>query len=145
MKILQNIYDDNSLPLIIVYTLALSDKIFEGMKESIKERVPNNVDILPVLAKDYELKGNSTIKAYGIGDLIKLTKNKFRNATDHVSFSTVKNLVVHMFDDLIHNYQCAYQEILIKLNSLNSFEEAKSYLKKILKEFHNIITGQEIN
>ena len=37
VKILQNIYDDNSLPLIIVYTLALSDQIFEGMKESIKK------------------------------------------------------------------------------------------------------------
>ena len=35
MKQLINIYSDNSLPLILVYTLASSDEIFEGMKKFI--------------------------------------------------------------------------------------------------------------
>ena len=145
MKQLINMYSDNSLPLILVYTLALSDEIFNGMKDSIKERIPKNIDIMPVLAKDYTLKGGATVKAYGKEDLINLSLSKFKNAIDHVSFSTVKHLVIHMFDDMINNYQYVYQEVIRQLNSLKSFDESKSYLKNILKEFHTIITGQEIN
>ena len=113
VKQLINLYNDNSLPLIIVYTLAFSDEFFEGMKKDIQERIPKDIDIMPVLAKDLPLK--TTIeKARGKEELVKLSLNKFKNAIDHVSFSTVKNLVIHMFDDLIiNNYQGISQDIII--------------------------------
>ena len=138
-------YSDNSLPLILVYTLALSNEIFYGMKKYIKERIPKNIDIMPVLAKDYILNGGATVKAYGKEDLINLSLNKFKNAIDHVSFSTIKNLTIHMFDSMINNYQDVYQEIITQLNSIKSFDESKSFLKNILNDFHILVTGQEIN
>ena len=144
VKKLINLYDDNSLPLIIVYTLYISDVIFNGMKKDIKERIPKDIDILPVLAKDMQTKSGIE-KAIGKEELIKLSLDKFKKAIDHVSFSTVKNLVIHMFDDLlINNSQGISQEIIIQLNSMNSFDNAKLYLKSVLNTFHSLITGQEI-
>lgn len=144
VKQLINLYNDNSLPLIIVYTLSLSEKIFDGMKEHIKKKIPKDIEIMPVLAKDYELK-EYTEKAHGIGELVKHSINKFKNALDHVSFSTIRNLVIHMFDDsIIKNNQIISQEIEIRLKSINSFDEAKWFLKNALNNFHSIITGQEI-
>ena len=144
VKQLINLYNDNSLPLVIVYTLLLSEKIFKGMKEDIKERIPKDVDILPVLAKDYELE-KYTEKAHGIEELVKFSLNKFKNALNHVSFSTIRNLVIHMFDNsIINNNKIIAEEIETKLKSINSFDEAKSYLKNTLNNFHTIITGQEI-
>ena len=71
--------------------------------------------------------------AYGKEELIKFTINKFKNAIDHVSFSTVKNLVIHMFDDLIINNHGDISKVIIKeLNSINSFDQSKSTLKRSL-------------
>ena len=63
--------------------------------------------------------------------LMHLLNEIIKNAIDHVSFSTVKHLVIHMFDDMINNYQYVYQEVIRQLNSLKSFDESKSYLKNI--------------
>ena len=145
VKQLTNLYNDNSLPLIIVYTLSLSKIIFDGMKDHIRKKIPKDVDILPVLAQDFVLEGGYTEKARGVGELVKHSINKFRNALDHVSFSTIRNLVIHMFDDsIINNNKIITQEIEMRLKSINSFEEAKSFLKNALNNFHTIITGQEI-
>ena len=144
VKQLINLYDDNSLPLIIVYTLTLSKKVFNGMKEDIKERIPKYVDVLPVLAKDYELE-EYTEKANGIEELVKFSIKKFKNAIDHISFSTIRNLVIHMFDEsIINNCEVISKEIIHELNSINSFDEAKLFLKNALNDFHTKINGQEI-
>ena len=144
VKQLINLYNDNSLPLIIVYTLSLSPKVFNGMKKDIKERIPKKVDILPVLAKDYELE-NYTEPARGKEELVKFSINKFKNALNHISFSTIRNLVIHMFDNsIINNFQVISQKIIQELNSINSFDEAKSFLKNSLSHFHTKIIGQEI-
>ena len=99
VKELVNLYSDNSLPLIIVYTLATSDDIFNGMKECIKKKVPPNIDIMPVLAKNYIVKDKNKnieieVPVYGKDELIKLSVDKFKNSVNHVSFSTIKNLVI---------------------------------------------------
>ena len=150
VKELVNLYSDNSLPLIIVYTLATSDDIFNGMKECIKKKVPPNIDIMPVLAKNYIVKDKNKnieieVPVYGKDELIKLSVDKFKNSVNHVSFSTIKNLVIHNFEELINNYQSVYIQIKEHLNTYNSFDEAKKDLKNILEDFHTLITGQKIN
>ena len=150
VKELVNLYSDNSLPLIIVYTLATSDDIFNGMKECIKKKVPPNIDIMPVLAKNYIVKDKNKnieieVPAYGKDELINLSVDKFKNSVNHVSFSTIKNLVIHNFEELINNYQSVYIQIKEHLNTYNSFDEAKKDLKNILEDFHTLITGQKIN
>ena len=144
VKNLINVYNDNWLPLIIVYTLALEDRIRKGMEEDIRSRIPRKIDILPILAKDSLVQG-TIVKSFGLEELVKLIINKFKNAIEHISFSTIKNLVIHMFDDLIiNNFNDIHQEFIKNVDSLYSFEKAKSSLKNILKELTTLITGQEI-
>ena len=99
---LMSIYDDDTLPIIIVYTEAYSDKIAEDVcfevkkvlndivnKEKIKE-----INIIPVLAKDKEIivgDISDTVEKYGIKPLMDISVKKIMGAVNSACFFSFKN------------------------------------------------------
>ena len=138
-------YDENSLPILLVYTFAHTTNFYNNMKEYVKKVIPKKIDILPILAKDVSnMEGNKT-RAFGHNKLIKKSIKKFKNAIDHISFSTVKNRVNQQINEYINSFEDYFTNINNKLDELNDFDKAKNYLKKHLNKFSIKITGQEVN
>ncbi len=139
-----NLYDNKSLPIIIVYTLSFSPFFFEKMKEGIKNKFPN-IDIAKVLAENYIDNDGKVCKSFGKKELLNLSINKFKNAVEHVSFTNIKNSVINMFDNHIENIKKSFDSSEQFFNQRRDFEEAKNYLKQKLTEFNTKITGQKVN
>ena len=72
LKKLNEIYYQK-LPIIIVYTQTINLELAKCIKEYINQFNLNN-EFIPVLAKDFELINNITIKKFGINELISKTR-----------------------------------------------------------------------
>ena len=142
---LANVYDDSSLPIVIVYTHTTSKKMFDKMKNFIKSNKKlEKIEILSVLAEDDIGVDGRTIKSFGIKELLQKTIIKLSNAINHVSFYAVKKKINEKIKD-ISQFENCFGNIEQKLKSINNFNEAKEYLKNNINEFHRQITNQEIN
>jgi uncharacterized protein (DUF697 family)/GTPase SAR1 family protein len=62
---------DLNIPCIVTVTQSYGD--YEQYVEFIQSNVPENVPVIPVLAKSLGLPDGSTIDAWGVGDLLELT------------------------------------------------------------------------
>ncbi len=72
---LKELSDENThtqVPIIVVLTQAFSRKNAEKMKQMILEENLNIIQVIPVLAADYEIEGLGTAKSYGLDNLIKV-------------------------------------------------------------------------
>jgi GTPase SAR1 family protein len=85
---LASIYKTNSIPVIMVYTQALSNSNIEKMKTFIQENCTFNFDFVPVLVKP-ELINTITIPSSGIKEL---TEISFLRAKEAVKTSFFENL-----------------------------------------------------
>ena len=70
--------------------------IFEGMKKDIQKRISNTIDIYPILSEDYSIIDGHSIQSYGQKDLIQKSIEKFKNAINHVDFSTIKSRIIQL-------------------------------------------------
>lgn len=61
-----------SVPVIIVLTQAFSKKNAQEMKKMIEAENLNVMQVVPVLAQDYEIDDETTIKAYGLDNLVEV-------------------------------------------------------------------------
>ena len=97
---LMKIYDDDSLPIIVVYTeaysgddvKAVSDEIREILKEKINKI--KEINICQIVAKDKELKfGNKSfvIEKFGITQLLDISLQKIIKAVNSACFFSFKN------------------------------------------------------
>ena len=85
---LASIYKTNSIPIIMVYTQALSNSKIEKMKSFIHENCTFNFDFVPVLAKP-EIINTITIPSSGIKEL---TEISFLRAKEAVKTSFFESL-----------------------------------------------------
>lgn len=76
IKNITNIADINQVPVMIVLTKSISEKKGKEFKNYLEKMNLNVVDIVPVLAKDYEIDDNYTKKAYGLDILLKSISKK---------------------------------------------------------------------
>ena len=76
---LSRIYKSNSIPIIIVYTQALSKQKANQMEEFIKSNFIQKYDFLPVLAIEEEVEG-IIIKPYGIDKLKQISVSRSKEA-----------------------------------------------------------------
>ncbi len=103
---LMNIYDDETMPIILVYTKAFDDEADEAIEEiknilceKIKDR---NIEILKVVSKEKEFRfqgENIIIEKSGIKDLMIKTFDKVKKAVKSASFYSIKNQVLNNFKD----------------------------------------------
>jgi GTPase Era involved in 16S rRNA processing len=66
-----NLCNDLNIPCIVTVTQSYDD--YEKYVEFIQANVPENVPVIPVLAKSLGLPDDSTIDAWGVGNLLGLT------------------------------------------------------------------------
>lgn len=96
LKELMNTYEDNILPIIIVYTKTFDDKVTKIMIEEIRKIVQQrNIDIIPILAKDYQIqikKKFVTIEAENVEQLVNSTFSKAEIAVKSSSYASIKEL-----------------------------------------------------
>lgn len=72
---LKELTEDNKttqVPIIVVLTQAFSKKNAEKMKQMILDENLDIVQVIPVLAADYEIEGLGVAKSYGLDNLIKI-------------------------------------------------------------------------
>ena len=60
------------VPIIVVLTQTISKKNAEEMKQLILDENLDVIQVIPVLAKDYEIEGLGTVKSFGLDKLIKV-------------------------------------------------------------------------
>ena len=99
---LMNIYDDNTLPIIIIYTEAYDEETYEKVCEEAKKVLNGKIDknkikeihTIPVVAKKKEIKvGNisTTIEKFGIKPLMNISIKKIILAVNSACFFSFKN------------------------------------------------------
>ena len=154
---LMSIYDDDTLPIIIVYTEAYSDKIAEDVcfevkkvlneivnKEKIKE-----INIIAVLAKDKEIivgDISDTVEKYGIKPLMDISVKKIMGAVNSACFFSFKNklkkdyekkiedmceIIKNGTNEIIQKFQPG--NIISNINLLNSGIIKNKIMKKLLE------------
>ena len=112
---LMSIYDDDTLPIIIVYTEAYSEQNTEDVCAEVKKVLGNlmankekikEINIMPVVAKDKEIKlGKSctTIEKFGIKPLMDLSVKKIMAAVNSACFFSFKNKLKKNYEKMVEN------------------------------------------
>ena len=101
---LMSIYDDDTLPIIIVYTEAYdeeaTEEVCDEVKKVLEEKTDKNkikeINIIPVVAKDKEVKlgdVKTEIKKFGIKPLMDISVKKIMLAVNSACFFSFKNKI----------------------------------------------------
>ena len=122
---LMKTYDDETLPIIIVYTKAYDDNEANEMSNQIKEicsKYNRNIEIVKVVSKDKEInnKGRKiVIKQNGITDLIKITFGKIEKAVESACFHSIKQNIKNNYQEKMNKL---HDDLKIQLsNQINKF------------------------
>ena len=110
-------YDNNRIPIVIVYTQATDNNAINGMRDYIKER---NIDaqFIKVLAERKELVNNQYLEAFGLDELVDETLKRCNKAMNGEMRSVMtNNIAMNIKNKLIeeNSYICKYiyeQQIL---------------------------------
>lgn len=89
IKKLNSLYQNNSLPVIFVYTQCTDDVTFSQIKNYLETHVNNKVNIKKILAKMKNVNG-FICKKYGLEELLNKTKEIIDKNNDIVDISTAK-------------------------------------------------------
>ena len=153
-----SIYDDDTLPIIIVYTEAYSEQSTEDVCVEVKDVLGNlmankekikEINIMPVVAKDKEIKSGKSctiIEKFGIKPLMDLSIKKIMAAVNSACFFSFKNKLKKDYENIVetkctnikNNTNNKVNEFLpgnkiANINSLNSPIIKNHILKKLLE------------
>lgn len=140
---LMELYPDNSLPIIIVYTQSYNSKEANNMIREIQSIIGNRkIEIVKVVAKDYVyefLDKEFKIEKSGVNELIKLTFTKVENAVKSACFASIEKMIKQKYqkeaEKKINNVMTVNQtkiDILLKdLNDKNKEENPLNYVAEI--------------
>lgn len=114
LEALSSIYDDNKLPIIVVYTKALVALEYKPIGDKIKQ-FNKNLDFMPVIARDFiveeevnnededeetdesnnneKKKVTRIIKKKGVRDLMNLSLTKSKQAVQSSCYTGIKNII----------------------------------------------------
>ena len=105
------IYDDDTLPIIIVYTEAYNEEdvecISEGIRKVLKEKINENkeINICQAVAKNKEIKkggNNFVIEKMGIKHLMDISLKKIILAVNSACFYSFKNTLKNDYKNEIN-------------------------------------------
>ncbi len=89
IKKLNSLYQNNSLPVIFVYTQCIDDIIFTEIKNYLETNVNNKANIIKILAKMKNING-ILCKKYGLEDLLNKTKEIVEKNKEIIDVTTAK-------------------------------------------------------
>lgn len=137
---LSAIYDNSKLPVIVVYTQAMVPDYYNAIKEDVI-KVRNDIEFIPVVAKDIKLFDGSYVKSKNIELLMTISLEKAKNAVSSSVFSSLRKIIKNDTDTQIEN---SLNKIKEKLNvhnpeSVLNFNEEKNYNEA----FKNLLYGDD--
>ena len=137
---LMKIYDDETLPIIIVYTKAYDENDADEMSKQIKNicnKYNRNIEIVKVVSKDKIMKNQGKkllIKKNGITELIQITFNKIEKAVKSACFHSIKQNIKNNYNEKmkkIHN------NLNIEVtNQINNFASGIPLKELVSKDLH---------
>ena len=159
IKQLSEQYTFETLPTIIVYTIAIDNEQIKLAEKTIKETYKLNHDFIPILASEKTVISNEgenkTIKPY---NLDKLKKKSFQLSKSAVKSSCYEGLIKDIknhFNEEIHNFTETIQKYIIKkandyLSNINEgikieiiYKECMNIILTVLMKY--IFLDQELN
>ena len=124
---LMKLYDDETLPIIIVYTKAFDDVESEKMLEEINKICSTHnrkINSVKIVAKKREIKsGNNkfVIKEHGMKELIQMTFEKIEKAVESAFFNSVKIRIRNDYNKKMKNI---HKKLEIDVNNqINNFND----------------------
>lgn len=149
---LMKIYDDDTLPIIIVYTEAYNeedaDSVCEEIRNVLKEKINKNkeINICQVVAKNKEIKmcgNNFVIEKQGIKKLMDISLEKIILAVNSACFFSFKNKLKKDNENEISNNQLDLKKIVEErangFQSRNSISNIGQLNKQIINKIINIL------
>ena len=92
LETLSSVYDDNKLPIIVVYTKAVFPSQYKGIQTKISQ-LDKGFEFIPVIAKDMEMKKGLIAKKDGVDELLNVSVNKAKQAVQSSCFTGIKNII----------------------------------------------------
>lgn len=92
LETLSSVYDDNKLPIIVVYTKAAFPFLYEEIQKKVNQ-LDRNFEFIPVIAKDMEMKKGLIAKKDGVDELLNVSINKAKQAVQSSCFTGIKNII----------------------------------------------------
>ena len=124
---LMKLYDDETLPIIIVYTKAFDDVESEKMLDEINKICSTHnrkINCVKIVAKKREIKsGNNkfVIKEHGMKELIQMTFEKIEKAVESAFFNSVKIRIRNDYNKKMKNI---HKKLEIDVNNqINNFND----------------------
>ena len=161
-KRLSQVYNNMTMPIIIVYTQNTNDKLSDTFVKYLQDNKLNTC-LIKVLARDMEIMGsNKILKAFGREDLLKETLKKCTMALkgDMINFMTQK-IAIKVKQNLLERNKLIEEKInnkviekfINKYNCVLNDEELKNYIADIFgkdlflfyEEYNNKISNKSID
>ena len=101
IKKLNSLYQNNSLPVIFVYTQCTDDETFSQIKNYLETKVSDKVNIKKILAKMKNING-IICKKYGLEELLNETKEIIEKNNDIVDISTAKEKTYEEMENILN-------------------------------------------
>ena len=142
---LNELYDDNTLPIIVVYTQAIVPEYYNAIKDEIR-KIKKNIEYIPIVAGDIKIADNQYVSSKNLDILLLKSIEKSKNAVYSSVFSSLKKNILNETEKNIEDNRLKALEILYKYitysgnNSISSEFEEKNEIKKIIK---NVIYGEK--
>ena len=142
---LASIYDDSKLPIIVVYTQAIIPNYYNAINNEIN-KINEEIEFIPVIAKDIELSEGKIIKPKNIDKLLLISLEKSKNAVYSSVFSSLRKIVKKEIDIENENNANKAKNILkenfpIKTGDMTNPENDEE--KKYENVFKLLLFGQE--
>jgi len=159
LEALASIYDNNKLPIIVVYTKAIVPDQYKPIEVKVRQ-IGRNLEFVPVIAKDFEVdeecdedeeecdENNNKktkkriIKKKGIKKLIDLSINRAKEAVQSSCFTGIKNIIKEQVKK-INDTQNKQMEQYIKQESekkINKFREQMK-LTEMISSISDLISN----
>ena len=130
---LNELYDDNKLPIIVVYTQAIVPEYYNAIENEIR-KIKKNIEYIPVIAQDIKISDNQYVKSKNLDKLLMKSVEKSKNAVYSSVFSSLrKNILNETEKDINQNYKNIIED-LQKFTAFNgnfsllpTFDDQKEY------------------
>ena len=139
------IYHDETLPIIIVYTQAISPNDSKAMEKSINDicmEQNRKIDVISILAEDKKVgseEKNIIIEKFGIDKLLEKSFEKIEGAVQSACFHSIREQIKSNYEKKIKEiHQKLKNQIKEQLNNFNSDISLSDLAEKDLKLFEMI-------
>ena len=131
-------YSLKTIPIIIVYTNAISDENVQKAKDYILNDLKCNYDFIEVLAKEYRLKNNTIIQPFNLDKLREVSIQRAKSAIESSCYEgLLEEIKIHIKENLENLMKILKekinQEVLEIISKINKNTRIK-YLHTVIKD-----------